>query len=289
MLVTPFVTLSYINSAQQEIGLNFYSSFVCEGCDETANNQIHSIKQGGTHGRFFTGMSLDERNIRLTGHIRHGITLENAMRSLQNVFNPTVTGNLVYENQPLGIKREIACRVTELPQVFWSNRQLRFDIPLIALDPFWRGQSVIQNIAETLKKFCFPAVIPPEGMSFGLRKQTLESEFENMGNVESGFLVVFRAQFGSVLNPEIRNMESGERIRILYNMEKGDVITILNDLQERRVEINGINGFRHLDAANTSFFRLAVGTNRVGFWADSNINNLSLHIRYTPNFTFAEG
>jgi len=287
MLVTPFVTLNYINSAGQEMGLNFFSSFLCEECEETNNNQVHSIKQGGVHGEFFTGMSLDERRISLKGQVRHGITLENAVRSLQNVFNPTLRGTLVYENSRMGIRREIACKVSELPQVFWSKRQLRFDIPLVALDPFWRGISVIEHIAETLKELYFPVSIPEGGMSFGVRKQTLESIFENVGNVESGFLVVFRATLGTVVNPEIRNMETGERIRMNYTMEKGDVITILNDLQERRVEINGLNGFRHLDAANTTFFRLAVGTNRVGFWADSNINNLSVHIRYTPNFTFA--
>lgn len=289
MLVTPKVTLNYINSAGQEIGLNFDSSFVCEACEETSNNQIHSIKQGGTHGQFFTGMSLDWRNIRLTGHVRKGITLENAMSSLQNVFNPTISGTLIYENERMGLRREISCRVAELPQVRWGARRLKFDISLVALDPFWRGMSVIENIAETLKKFYFPVYIPQEGMSFGLRKKTLESQFDNMGNVESGFLVVFRALYGSVINPEIRNTDTGERIRMLYTMQKGDVITILNDLQERRVEINGVNGFRHLDAANTTFFKIAVGTNRIGFWADGNINNLSVHMRYTPNFTFVEG
>ncbi|MCL2420825.1 MAG: phage tail family protein [Defluviitaleaceae bacterium] len=289
MLVTPSVTLKYKNTANQEMALNFLSTFVCEKCEEVANNQVHSIKQGGTHGQFFTGMSLDERNIRLTGQVRRGLSSEAALQILHNVFNPTINGILYYENPTLGMQKEIPCRASELPSVYWSQKQLRFDIPLIALDPFWKGQSIIESIAETLKEFYFPTSIPQEGMSFGVRHSTLESQFENRGNVESGFMAVFRAQYGTVVNPEIRNEITGERIRLQYTMQKNDVITILNDLQEKRVDINGTNGFRYLDAANTTFFKIAVGTNRIGFFADANINNLLVHVRYTPNYTFAEG
>jgi len=192
-------------------------------------------------------------------------------------------------NDRVGINKDISCRVVDLPQVFWHRKQLRFDISLAALDPFWKGQSVIQIIAETLKEFFFPAYIPKEGMSFGVRHRTLESEFDNQGNVESGFFATFRARGGTVINPFIENMATGDRIRMSYTMAANDVITILSDLQEKRVEINGVNGFRHLDAAATEFFRVEVGANRIGFGADVNINNLHVHIRYIPNYTFAEG
>jgi len=289
MLVTPYVNLSYINAATGELLLNFLSTFVCEKCDEAANNQIHTIKQGGTHGQFFTGMSLGERNIRLSGHVKHGINLEAAMQALHSVFNPTIAGILRYENKRMKIYKEIPCRISELPQVFWSRNQLRFDIVLVALDPFWKGQSLTEIIAQTVKEFSFPSAIPARELSFGTRHSTLESKFENKGNVESGFLAVLRARYGTVVNPEIRNEVTGEKIRLNYTMRANDVITILNDLQEKRVEINGVNGFRHLDAAGTTFFKIDVGTNRIGFRADTNVSNLFVNVRYTPNYTFAEG
>jgi len=289
MLVSPNVTLRYINEAGHNLAFNFFSDFVIEKCEEQLPNQIFSIKQGGVHGKFFTGMSTDERHIRLIGTVRPGLTSTAALVSLQRVFNPTISGILHYENRLMPrLSKSIPCRLEELPQVYW-NRGLRFDIVLTSLEAFWRGQGVTEVIAETQKMMRFPIVIPGGGAAFGVRRSGLDSIFENAGNVESGFEVTFRAKGGTVTNPEIYNVNTGKRIRINYTMQANDTITVINQLQEKRVFVNGENGFRFLDSPNTNFFLIDVGENRIGFRADENVSNLSVMIRYIPNFTFAEG
>ena len=288
MLMTARAKLIYRNSVGEELSLAPLSSFWCEKCEEQMTNQVHSKKQVDTHGKFFTGMSLDERVIVLTGTVLPKMNTQTAMSILQKAFNPTLAGKLYYENIALGIKRDIACRVAQMPKVYWSNNALKFDISLTCLDPFWKGQDFIEQIAQTLKQFKFPVAIPMSGMSFGTRVQTLESKFENAGNVESGFRATIRAAGGAVINPEIRNEATGERIRILYTLQKNDSLLIINSLQEKRVEINGINAFKHVDAEATTFFKLAVGTNRVGYSADENISNMVVYITYTPYYTHAE-
>ena len=289
MLVTPDITLSYVNSVGQEMDLTYFSPFVCTGCDESVSNQVHSVKQPGTHGKFFTGMSLDEKFIQLSGEVRRDLSLATAERVLQNVFNPTLEGVLHFHHRREDVPKEIPCKVSAQPRVFWRGARLCFEIDLVCLDPFWKGQAVTELIAATMKEFYFPAYIPEGGMSFGTRRATLESEFENAGNVRGGFVATIRARGGTVLNPEIRNILTGERIRIIYNMRPDDVITIISTLQERRVLINGVNGFRHLDVDVSTFFMIDVGTNVIGYFADENVSNVFMSVRYIPNYTFAIG
>jgi len=289
MVVTPEITLIYTNSTGQEISLNYFSPFVCNKGEETISNQVHSIKQPGTHGKFPTGMSLDEKFIMLTGEVRRDLTLDVAQRTLHNVFNPTLAGTLHFKHAGKNIDKEIPCRLTELPKVYWRGSSLKFDINLVCLDPFWKGQAITEIIAETMKDFRFPVMIPQKGMSFGTRRATLESEFENAGNVEGGFVATIRARGGTVVNPEIRNIVTGERIRINYTMQRDDVITILSTLQEKRIMINGVNAFRHLDVEVSTFFSIAVGRNVIGYFADENVGNVLMSVRYIPNFTFAMG
>jgi hypothetical protein len=136
--------------------------------------------------------------------------------------------------------------------------------------------------------FYFPLKIVKGEFTFGLRKRQLESKFENGGNVESGFICTFRSYGGTVKNPSVINSITGEQIRILYNMQKGDKIEVINRLQEKQVLINGVNGFRYYDAKNSRFFKIAVGTNIIGYSADENINNLFVSVSYIPNFTSVE-
>jgi hypothetical protein len=286
MLLPPWVALSFENEAGKALSLSPFSAFWCEKCEEALPNNLHSIKQAGTHGRYFTGMSMDERMFVLSGHVDPKMTLKSAICSIQEVFNPTLSGVLTYRNARDNTLREIGCRLSELPKLYWSGNRLRFDVQLTATDPFWKGPPQLVNIAETMKQFHFPVVIPREGLSFGLMHHRLETRFENAGNVESGFVAVLLARYGRVKNPEIRNEVTGERIRILFEMNKGDELVITNLLQKKHIDINGRNGFRHLDAGNTTFFTLAVGTNRIGYHADENISNLFVHLRYVPNYTF---
>jgi len=72
-------------------------------------------------------------------------------------------------------------------------------------------------------------------------------------------------------------------------MRPDDVITIISTLQERRVLINGVNGFRHLDVDVSTFFMIDVGTNVIGYFADENVSNVFMSVRYIPNYTFAIG
>ena len=289
MVVTPDIEFTYENEKKQSVTFNYFSTYIVNNADETASNSVYSIKQPGVHGEFFTGMSVEKKHISLRGEIRAEMTLEAAQRILGNVFNPTIKGILRYKHLRLSDEKAIDCKLSSLPRVFWRRRRLQFTIELVCTDPFWKGEAVTEVIAETTKKLSFPVVIPTGGMAFATRRATLESEFENRGNVEGGFTAHIRARTGTVTNPEIRNIVTGERLRVVYFMQPGDVITIVSTLQQRRVSINGENAFRHLDAEVSTFFSIAIGRNVIGYFADNNIGNMLVSVHYVPNFTFMAG
>lgn len=288
MLATPNIELKYVNEVNQEILLSPFTNFFLKKVDETVRNQVTSQKQVATHGKFFTGMSLDERNIVINGEIKDGVDLNYGISKLHQAFNPTLRGVLHYFDKVRNTKLSINCRLVNIPKTYWSSGALFFDIQLICLDPFWQGEAVTENIAITQKMFYFPLKIPKDNFLFGLRKRQLETKFENVGNVESGFICTFRNPVGTVKNPSVINIITGEKIKVLYDMKKDDTITIINRLQEKQILINGKNGFKYYDAKNSTFFKIAVGTNIIGYLADENINNLFVSVSYIPNFTSVE-
>ena len=280
------------------MAFGFASPFVITSGQESHPNQVYGVPAAGRHGESATGMRMDRRRIRLVGEVRRAdIDSELAREMLYDAFNPTLEGLLVSENPFTGVRREIDCRLEELPVIEWSHQKrcLVFEIVLVALSPFWRGRPLTVAIAETTRKWSYPMSFPqrgsalPEHMIFGIRRQTLETRFENAGNVASGFTATFLARGGTVTNPSIRDEQSGAQIRLNYTMQQHDSITIENYLHKKAITINGENGFRFLDADGTSFFLVRVGRNRIGYRADTNISNLEVHVRYTPEYTYVGG
>jgi len=300
LFVTPHVTLTYKNSAGRAMTFNFFSPFVITagGGEEHHANNVYGVPAPGRHGESGTGMRMDRRHIRLVGEIRKDtISRESAREILHNSFNPTLPGVLTSDNAQTGVHRHISCVLEELPTVEWHPQKkcLVFEIMLVALDPFWRGRPLTVSIAQTLKRWSYPMSIPQRGsvlpstMVFGIHHATLETRFQNMGNVESGFTAEFRARHGTVTNPSIRDEETGNQIRLNYTMARGDVLIIENYLHLKTIRLNGERAMHLLDAESTRFFLIQVGTNRIGYRADENVSNLEVRVRYTPEYTFVGG
>ena len=301
LFASPSLTLTYRNSRGRVAVLGFNTPFVITagGGQENHINNVHGIPSPGRHGESGGSMRMDRRQIRLSGEVRGGsIGSETAREILHEAFNPTLSGTLTSFNSQTRVWREIDVVLDELPIVEWSpaKKCLVFEIMLVAKSPpFWRGNPLVVNIAQTMKKWSFPMAFPQhgsmlEGMIFGLRHDTLETRFDNMGNVDSGFTVTFRARGGTVVNPSIRNEENPlQQIRINYTMEPNDVIVIENYQHLKTVTLNGESAFHLLDAPETRFFLIQVGRNRIGYRADENVSNLQVRVRYTPEYTYVGG
>jgi len=303
MLVTRHVTLTFTNAVGTSLAMNFHGTFIPQVLDEDRAQNIHRVEQGGVEGSIVMGDRPGDLYMELRGQVRRpNMTTEQAVRQLGHVFNQTLPGVMRYRNDNPHISiptKEIPYRLEKNPKIYWDHNQkiLRFIISMVAPSSFYQGVAHTEVIAETKKLFRFPHSSPqrrvlrperPAGFIFASRAEALQSTFNNIGDVRSGFTATLRARGGTVVNPSIINVTTGERIRLLVTMAPHDIITIISTPQERRVFHNGARAMNRVDAPNTNFFLLGVGENQIGFDADVNVGNMAVYIQYVPLFTFAE-
>lgn len=283
MLITKSTRLIYRNEVGGEIEFSPFSAYFPEHIEEDTKNNITTNKTNLIHGENFISNTLESRYISIAGIIDKNATTKALIRNLIRVVNPTLKGKLIYQNE--NETKEIEVIPEEIPDTQENDGLIRYDISLMACNPFWKNTESIENIALWTPKLHFPLVIPKnQGMVFGVKKSAFEKLIENEGDVESGFRVVFKARNGTVNNPQLLNKLTGEFIRINYAMEKGDSIEVICYPEKKKVTVNSIiNGFRFLDIEST-FFTLDVGRNILQYNADVNKTNLDVILYYTPRF-----
>ncbi len=271
--------LIYQNSNQEKLEISYFSIYVPTSFEDDLDNDVTKSKNNMQDGETFISSSLGSRSLQISGFfaLEHSNQLE---RRLKRVFNPKLSGKLIF--QDIDSERYINVQVDSLPDIKRGKRMATFTINLTAYDPFWREQERTEYIALLSAQLHFPLVIPQNvGFVWGLKRSILETEVQNIGDSACGFRVVFKAK-GSVINPAVKNSYTGEQIRILYEMEKGDTIEVINELNRKLIYINGKKDFSKLDRLGTTFFQLDPGKNLLGYAADENVVNLDVIVYYSP-------
>ena len=270
----------YVNELNQQVELSFFSVYFLKDLKEKVDNELVDMKAIGRDGYVYNSSTLSARQITLIGHIKLVKNIESLERRLRNIFNPKLSGRLIYRNREL--EKVIDVRVESIVEFNRAKGVSAFTIDLIAHNPFWREQEKVEYLALLSGRLLFPLVIPKTtGIMFGLRQSILETEIENIGDVESGFRVLFKAK-GIVKNPEIENKLSGEKIKVLVDMHKDDVVEVVNLPFKKMVYVNGEKSFKSLDRLHSSFFNLEVGRNLIGYHAEMNAINLDVILYYSP-------
>lgn len=165
------------------------------------------------------------------------------------------------------------------------NEPLRFMVSLFAPDPYFREQYAQKaEIAKWVGGFSFPLSIPAEGIEMGYREPSLIANVFNGGHVETGLIIKFRA-LGSVVNPQLFNINTREYFKVNMTMEGGDVVTIDTNTFNKSVILtsNNVdeNYFNWIDRKST-FLQLGVGDNLFRYDADQGLDNLEVDIYFNP-------
>lgn len=271
--------LIYQNSNGEKIEISWFSSYTPLKFTEELTNELTTTKNNYQNGYNYVSDSLESREITIDGfyQLQKNNLLE---RNLKRVFNPTLSGKLIFDDGTE--EKYINVKLESLPSIDNDKGIGKFSINFVAHDPFWRVQEKTEYIALLQPMLSFPlAISKTSGMLFGIKKSILETEIENVGDVESGFRVRFIAK-GEVVNPAIINSYTGEKIKINITMKKGDIIEVINEPTRKLVYFNGAKRFNILDRLNTNFFTLDVGKNLIGYQADVNVVNLDVVLYYSP-------
>lgn len=203
-------------------------------------------------------------------------------RQLLNIFTPKQRGTLIYRD------RQISCIVEEAG-FFQSNiaRAPAFFISLLCPSPFFETlETIRKELASWQGRFTFPLEIVEPGIELGVRQPSQIITIQNEGDVPCGCEIVFKA-LGSLSNPELMNVYTGEFVRInaaMTAMERYHVYTHFS--RKRVIRVVGheqSNAFSSLGMGST-FLQLAPGSNTLRFDAAENMNSLEVNIFYRPRF-----
>ena len=234
-------------------------------------------------GAFYISSPVDLRNITVEGTILAGSPEEayEYRRRLLKIFTPKQRGILIYRG------KQIACIVEEAG--FSQGNIVRapqFFISLLCPSPFFEDlETIRRELASWLERFSFPLEIVDPGIELGIRQPSQIITVENEGDVPCGCEVVFHA-LGSLSNPELMNLDTGEFIRINDSLTAGEEIRVFTHFAGKRVvKVSGsseINAFSLLDIGST-FIQLAVGSNTLRYDAD-NLDLLEVTVFYRPQY-----
>lgn len=236
-------------------------------------------------GSAVSGIYLIDRLISVTAELSVTQNQELNRQQLIHFFNPKTTGNLTVNY--CGVERNIDYIVNKFdvitPATLWEN--LSFTIDLICPKPYWNDMdSFGKNIAHITKQFAFPLGIPMgKGKIMGYKTFKREVLLNNPGDAATGVEIVFVALRGTVVNPKLIKASTGEYLRAVLTMQKGDRLTFNTNERSKRVELNGENVIHLLDRHST-FFNIDVGDNLLRYDADENYINIEVRPYYTPKY-----
>lgn len=251
-------------------------------------NAIYSISSMGQDGDTYLGNRIESRDIEIVGKIasRHKDEIVNMRRSLIHTLNPHLAATLTYEYGDF--RRVIDCRINNADEFKGGAIFRDFTVQLVCHNPFWRDEKESRiDIASWIGGLEFEVEIPIEtGMEMGYREPSQIKNVENEGDVKCGMRVVFRA-LGTVKNPSILKLDTGEYIKVNYTLKAGDVLTVSTYYGKKEVTlqtgIQTLDAFRYLDVGS-SYIQLEAGDNLFKCEADSNVEAAEVSIYHDNQY-----
>ena len=132
----------------------------------------------------------------------------------------------------------------------------------------------------------FPLEIPSVGLEFGTRQPSQIITVDNIGDVACGCHIIFRA-LGSVTNPELMSLDTGDVLRLNTIMESGEELHVFTHFAGKRVTrvLGSVesNAFSLLDTSSV-FLQLEPRRNLLRYNAAENMELLEVTILYRPKF-----
>lgn len=263
---------------------------------EASELEISTTDNALVDGSTVDGKRIKNRPIHIEATLRDDRNNETNRQRIIQFFNPKYSGKLTVNYS--GTKRNIVYELEGWNFVATNNvfEKLSIVVDLKCPDPFMKNiDNFGRNMADISKHIAFPwrvvrqKVIVPDpykgltlpGQITGYRTLTKEVHLPNDGDVPTGVQIQFIAERGSVTNPQITLIGTGQFVRVKVEMKKGDVLLIDTNKRHQVIEMNGVNVYQKIDRRSEPF-ELEVGSNYLEYDADENYTNLDVRLYYTP-------
>lgn len=269
---------------------------------ESSELEISTSDNALVDGVSVDGKKIGKRPIHIEAKFKSGRNNPENRAAVIKFFNPKYTGKALITN--LGISRNIEYELEGWTFAEQRNLDTRLGIivDLICPDPYMLNvDNFGKNMAHYTAQFHFPwhslarratnkNQYPEKarglmlgGMITGYRTLHKEVVLANDGDVSTGIQIQFVARRGSVKNPKITNVKTGQYMRVHCDMVLGDILLIDTNPRHQVIELNWLNYYHHIDRKSEPF-ELEVGDNYLEYDADENYTNLDVNLYYRPKY-----
>lgn len=274
---------------------------------ETSEFEISTSQNALVDGETVDGKKIKARPIHIEARFRSNADNAKNRAEIIKFFNPKYSGKALIVL--MGVSRNIEYELEGWTFQKQANmdENLKILVDLKCPDPYMLNvDNFGQNVARVTPLFAFPwrvsghnqvvaydavdadnshylrgCALQGHAMSY----KTFQSDvlLLNDGDVPTGVQIKFKASRGTVTNPKITNTMTGEFIRVMVAMERGDELVIDTDEHHQIIELNGVNTYQKIDRHSVPF-QLVVGDNYLVYDADSNYTNMDVYLYYRPKY-----
>lgn len=267
----------YTNERGESVEISWFSNLICKSFTDELSVTYNTVKNSNQDGETLVSQTFDTRPISVDCFYQVNLKTIEFERELKRIFNPRYTGTLKHITK--NSEREIKVKLETTPVIKHNGGYGTVMLDFVAHAPFWQDVPKTEYLAFVEASLSYPLTFIG-GMSFGIRRNSLVSNIDNVGDVDCGFKVTFKASGGTVNNPYIK--KGNKYIRINYEMAKGDLITVDMLGQSPVIYLNEVKNSTILKRKETEFFNLDVGLNEVEYNAERNVTNLDVIVTYRP-------
>ena len=258
-----------------------YIVYKIEGLEPPQASLITSVNTT-IDGSVLNSARVESRNLVIYAAINGDIE-KNRIR-LYSLFPVKKTVEVFFKNGSRDVS--ISGTVEMIQCDLFAQRQVA-QISILCTEPYFKSVAeFVSTFSDITALFEFPFSIPSAGVEFSAITPNVRKVIVNTGDVESGIIIQLHAS-GTVVNPTLYNITTGERFSLNVTMENTDTIIIDTNTRHKTITKirNGVQsnilGLLRLDS---DWLTLGAGENVYTYDCESGSNNLQ--IIFTTNQLF---
>lgn len=287
------ITCTNKNGIRCTFGEGGFSPFLLADADglysKTMN--VNTSSNNGVDGSVYHSSTLKQRNIVLT------------LKDIGNYVENRAFLNALFEEKTLG---ELLIRdggeerkidyIVEKVTSDGINAYRTYQVSLICPDPyFYDLYDTSFTMSSFMPSFSFRHAFAADKEELGYRQKEKIKVIRNDQSIDGTGMTIQIEANGSVKNPVIAKIETGEHITIGTDAKPlilvaGDVVTITTENGNKRVDLahdGAVSSINQYLSEDSAFIQLSRGTNSIGYSASSGIDSMIIKISYRQRYTSA--
>lgn len=263
-----------------------FSPFMLVDADGLYEFNVNVAKSDNTNinGSTYYGSNVKTRNIVLT--IADWGDHKDNRAALYNLFRYDIPGTLSYieDNEEKTIDY-----VVEKVDIDPEYDQRKATVSLLCPDPLFKsGIEYIVNVSEWQAQFEFLHEFVDGGEELGRRNYSQTGTIENNSGISGTGVSITVEISGSVTNPSIYNVENNQHITLgdsnnSLNLIAGDELNITTGRGNKHIYLTRSGVTTEINeylTEDSTFIQLLIGTNTIGYTADSGEEYISIEVRF---------